>query len=116
VRAPGRMSDAVRDGTTHGPLACVEVDLIDIAPAPVLARLKRSDDRVTGAPEMSGGVLVRRAVAAAHVAANHAESEVNPRSATPQAVVAAVGARGDGADLVEVGASRNHSTERTPPR
>ena len=110
------MSGAVRDRTTHEPIACVEVDLIDIAPTPVLARLKRSDDRVTGAPEMSGGVLVRRAVAAAHVAANHAESEVNPRSASPQAVLAAVAARGDGADLVEMRAAGSHTGEGTPSR
>jgi hypothetical protein len=71
---------------------------------------------VTGTPEMSGGVLVRRAVAAAHVAANHAESEVNPRSAGPQAVLAAVAARGDGADLVEMRAASSHTAEGTPSR
>jgi hypothetical protein len=51
---------------------------------------------------MGGGMLVRRAVAAADVTAGHAESEVHPRAAHPKAVLAAVAAGCDLVDLVEM--------------
>src|ERR1700682_1366413 len=101
------------DGAAHRPFAGVEHHLVDVAPAPVLARLKRSDDRVAGATEVSGSVLVRRAVAAAHMAAGHAESKMNPDGADLQAVFTTVGVGGDGADLIEMGTRGNHSVERT---
>src|ERR1700674_1361925 len=79
-----------------------EIQLIDVAPAPVLARLKGPHDRVAGPLEMCSCVLVRRVVAAAHVPADHAEAQVHPPATHPQAVFAAVGAGGDFADLIDV--------------
>src|SRR5690242_4580452 len=49
-----------------------ECELVDIAPAPVLARLGRPRDRVGCLARMPRRVLVRRAVAAANRAAGHA--------------------------------------------
>jgi hypothetical protein len=55
-----------------------------------------------GLVEMRGRVLVRGAVAAADVTTLHAEPEVHPRAAHPQAVLASVGTGRDLADLVEM--------------
>jgi hypothetical protein len=50
--------------------------LIDVAPAPVLARLEGLNNRVRGALEMSSRVPVRRGVAAADVTAGQAKPQV----------------------------------------
>ena len=63
---------------------------------------------MSGLVEMRCRVLVRRAVTAADVTARHAEPEVHPRPAHPQAVLAPVGARFDLADLVEMAANFDH--------
>src|SRR5262249_40253793 len=52
------------------------------------------------------GVPVGRRVAAAHVAARHADAEMHPAIARAQAVLAAAGTRPDAADLSEVAAAR----------
>ena len=54
--------------------------------------------------DMGRGVLVGRVVAAAHVTAAQAQSQVDPPAADPEAVLAAVGGGRDVLDLVQVGA------------
>jgi hypothetical protein len=62
---------------------------------------------MAGSAEMGGGVLVLRVVAATHMAAHHAQAQVDPRITETQAVFATVGAWRDRFDLIKVGA-RNH--------
>ena len=52
--------------------AALNLHLVDVAPAPVFARLERLDDRVVGRPKVLGGVFVRRRVAAADMPARQA--------------------------------------------
>src|SRR5690606_29192674 len=59
------------------------------------------------------GVAVGGAVAAPDVPAGHADAEVHPGCADPQAVLAAVAGRGDVLDGVEVSARVSHLL---PPR
>src|SRR5438309_10939066 len=96
--------DAVRDATADRPAGRLEPQLVDVAPAPVFARLEGPDDRVLRAVEVGCRMLALRVVAAAHMPAGHAQPQVDPGTADLQAVLAAVGARGDLTDLVEVGA------------
>jgi hypothetical protein len=46
--------------------------LVNVAPAPVLARFERLNDRVRGAVKMFSSVPVRRGVTAAHMTAGQA--------------------------------------------
>src|SRR5438552_1706015 len=85
-------------GMRRGGWRAVELEeqLVGIAPPPVLAGLVRTDERVVGMPGPVGGcVPVRRVVAAADVAAGHAEAEVDPPATGAQAVLAPVARRGD---------------------
>ncbi len=50
----------------------LEHDLIDVAPAPVFARLEGLDDRVIGRMEVFGRVLVLRGVATANMPTDEA--------------------------------------------
>jgi hypothetical protein len=79
-------------------------ELIDVAPAPVLARLEGLDDRMVGAPEVSGGMTVLGGVAAAHVAAGQALAKVDPGVAHRQALFASGGAGRHITDLIQVSA------------
>jgi hypothetical protein len=74
--------------------------LIDVAPSPILAGLEALYDRMVGAVEVGGGVLPDGAVAAAHVAALKAQSEMHPLLADFQALLASV--RGAGLDVMNV--------------
>jgi hypothetical protein len=76
-----------------GRLREVDLDFVNEAPAPVFAGLEGAHDRVLGAVEMLGGVLVLGRVAAADVAALHAQAEVDPGVAHLQALFAALGVR-----------------------
>src|SRR5438552_9363343 len=87
----------------------IEVHLIYLAPAPLLARLERFDDGVTALVEVLGGVLVLRVVAAAHVPTGHTEAKVYPCIPHLQAVFAAVRAGPNVSYLVKVGALRVHN-------
>jgi hypothetical protein len=69
--------------------------LVHIAPTPILARLKRLDDRVTGRVEMLSRVPVWRGIAAADMAAGEAQAQMYPPTADPQAIFAAVSTRSD---------------------
>src|SRR5262249_44837149 len=83
--------------------------LVDVAPQPVLARLERPNDRVAGGVEVSGGVIGLGRVGAGAVAADQALAQVDQAVADLQAVLAAVRARGDVPDLVQVRAGcRGH--------
>src|SRR6266851_8184027 len=105
----------MRDAAAHRPAGGLELDLVGVAPTPVFARLESPDDRMSGLVEMRGGVLVRRAVAAADMTTLHAEPKVHPRAAHAQAVLAAVGAGRDLVDLVEMRANV-HRIQRTTQR
>ncbi len=67
----------------------IQLDLIDITPAPILARLERFHDGVFGVMEMLGRVLILRRIAAANMAAFQAQAEMNPHVPAFQAFLAA---------------------------
>jgi hypothetical protein len=52
--------------------------IVYVTPAPIFARFERSHDGVLCFLEVLGGVLVFRRIAAADVAADFAEAQVNP--------------------------------------
>src|SRR5579884_3632371 len=79
-----------------------KLHLVDITPAPVLARLERFHDGVVGTVEMFGRVAVLRGIAATHVPADHAQAQVNPAIAGLQTVFAAPAVRLHVANLVRV--------------
>src|SRR4030095_1555953 len=82
---------------------------------------KRLSDRVFRGVEVRRRVPVRRRVAAAHVAADEAQPQVQPGVARLQAVLAPLGAGRDGADLAEVRVGQRQlrpraaSAESAPP-
>src|SRR3954470_2355930 len=85
----------------------LDEDLVDVAPAPVLARLDRPHDRVVAVAVVRRRVLVRRGVAARDVPAGEALPQVHPVAlADREAVGAALGGAGDDvlADRVEMAA------------
>jgi hypothetical protein len=57
---------------------------------------------------MLRGMFVRGRVAAAYMAAGHAQSQVNPRGADAQTVFTAVGAGGNLFDLIEMSTNVGH--------
>ena len=81
-------------------------DLVLVAPAPVLPRLERADDRMLGRPRVRRGMAVRRGITASDVPTRQTETQVNPPAPDPQAVLAprnALRERGH-LDRVEMGA------------
>jgi hypothetical protein len=84
---------------------------IDVAPAPLLIRLERLDDRMTARAEVLRRVLISRAIATADVPARHTESQVHPSVARLQTVFAAARARRHVAYLIQMRASH-----LSPPR
>src|SRR5207249_3659465 len=95
-----------------------ERDLVGVAPAPVLARLERADDRVRRCVMVGGRMAVGRVVAAADVTARQTDAEMEPLAAAAQAVLAAVHLGGEFThlDLVEMGAGArrgSHAGERS---
>ena len=67
----------------------VDFHRIDVAPLPVLARLKRLDDRVVGSVIVFGGMFVLRTVATAHMATGEAKAQMNPAISHLQALFTA---------------------------
>jgi hypothetical protein len=63
---------------------------------------------VRGRVKVFRGVFVRRRVAAAYVAAGHAEAQVHPLGADAQAIFTSVGAGRDFFDLIEMSADFWH--------
>ena len=65
-------------GRMVGALLEVDHKLVNVAPAPALAGLDGTHDRVFGGVEMLGGVLVFGGVAAGDVPAEQALAEMHP--------------------------------------
>jgi hypothetical protein len=107
---------AVGDRSSDQPLAGVQSDFVDVAPTPILFRLERLQDRMSGSAEMGGGVLVFGAVTATYVTAHHAQPQVDPRIADTQAVFASIRAWRDRFDLIEVGAGHRPTSLRRSAR
>jgi hypothetical protein len=83
------------------PAPGIEDDLVDVAPPPILPRLEGADDRVLRGVEVLAGVPVLGVIAAADVAADHAQPQMDPGVAQRQALLAPLRrARGDFADLI----------------
>jgi hypothetical protein len=74
--------------------------LIRVAPSPMLARLKRLDDRMLSCKKVFGGMLVLRAIAAAHMTAAETETQLDPCVSSFQAVLATLRARRDVVNLI----------------
>jgi hypothetical protein len=55
-----------------------EENLILVTPAPILAGLKRFNDRMAGQVGMFGSVLILRVIATAHVPAGLTQAQMNP--------------------------------------
>lgn len=83
----------------NSPSGVSDLHLIDVTPAPVLARFVRLHDGMLSVMEVLGGVFVRRAIATADVTADETHAQVDPPGADFQALFAAVGRRGDVANL-----------------
>ena len=71
-----------------------------VAPHPVLARFQRLYNRMLRSVKMLGGMFVLRGIAATHVAAFKAKSQMDPGVAHFQTLFAALGVRGDLLDFV----------------
>jgi hypothetical protein len=80
----------------------LKLDLIDIAPSPVLARFQGPYDRVLDSMEVFRRMLVFGIIATADVSARHAKAEMDPRVAHFQAVLTSARARRDIVDLIEM--------------
>src|SRR5687767_3660301 len=97
----------------------LDVQLVDIAPAPVLATLEAADDGMPCLVKVLRGVSVRRVVTATDVAAAQAESQVDPAAADLETFLAPLGRpRLDVADLAQMRAHFVHDSSsivRRPP-
>src|SRR4029077_4111579 len=83
--------------------------LVGVAPPPVLSGLIGADQRVVVVRgPVRRGVAIRRAVAASDVPAVHAQAQVHPPSADPEAVLAPVARWCHLADGPEVAAGVGH--------
>jgi hypothetical protein len=83
--------------------------LIDIAPLPILSRLKGTYDGMLGPMEMLGGMLIDRIVATADVTATQAKSQMNPLVPHLQTLLAAFWGPGlNGFDLVKMVTFEGH--------
>src|SRR5581483_4522457 len=106
--SPGRLSLVARYEPEH--------QLVHVAPAPVLAGFRRADERVPARVEVGCGVLARRVVATADVAALLAHPQVYPAHPEGEAFLAARDVLGqlEEADGVEMAARGGHGQETTP--
>ena len=80
----------------------VKLNLIQVAPAPILSRLERTNDGVTCGVIMLRRMFVLRRVAASDAAANHAKAQVDPYIAHLQAFFASPCVRFDILNLVDM--------------
>jgi len=60
-----------------------ESHLVDVAPAPVFARLERADDRMLRGLCVRSRVAVRRVIAAADVTASRTDAQMQPSRQLP---------------------------------
>src|SRR5215218_6148351 len=86
----------------------VEQHFVDIAPAPTFRRIVPFDHGMAGGVEVRGGVLVRRIVAAADMAAAAADPQMQPLASAFQALLATERARRDGLNAGDVAAALGH--------
>ena len=104
-RAPSRL---LNGSTESRPTSSSRADsaqeyFVDVAPRPIFAGLKRSDDRMLCGVKMFGGMAIRRGVAAADMSAGQAKPEVDPGGPHLQTFLTAVRAGNDVVvNLVEV--------------
>src|SRR5208282_4277245 len=82
----------------------IQLDFIDIAPAPAFAGFDGLHDRVLRGVEVLRRMLVLRGVAAAHIAAGQAESQMNPSVAQFEAFGASGALRLHVSNLAHMGA------------
>jgi hypothetical protein len=80
----------------------IEEELVDVTPPPVLTRLEGLNDGMIGRVEMLGGMLILRIVAAADMSTDETDTQMHPGVPHFQALLAAIGARGDLSYLVKV--------------
>ncbi len=111
-----RLSVVTRDRTVVRRLAVGEIEhhFVDEAPAPALRRIIALDDRMARGVKMFGRVLVRGIVAASHMPARSAESEMNPDIAALEAFLAAERAWADVANGVQMRACFRHCCSLDP--
>ena len=83
-------------------------DTICITPHPILTRLERPNNRMSGSMVMPGGVPVLRRVAASDMAAAQADPEMHPGVTGREAFSAATRAGGDLLDRIEMCACVRH--------
>jgi hypothetical protein len=86
----------------------VEKDLVRVTPAPALRRVISLDDQMMSRPIVARRVAARRLIAATHMSAGAADSQMNPGAAGLEAFLAAARARGDFLDGVEMRAFVTH--------
>jgi hypothetical protein len=92
-------------------LELFEEELIDVAPAPLFARLQGFYYRVLGRVKVLGRMFVLGGIAAAYVAANLAKPQVHPTVAHLQTFLAALGrARAYVLYLIQMLALRAHTS------
>jgi hypothetical protein len=82
----------------HVGVQSLQIDFVDVAPAPVFATLGGLDEGMAGLVEVGAGVAVFRRVATAHLAAFQAHAQVDPGIAGLEAFFAAPGV---GLDLLQ---------------
>src|SRR5580698_9715586 len=71
----------------------VDVDLVDVAPAPIFSGLDRAHDRMTFGVEVGCGMTVLGRIAAANLAALQAHAEMDPGVSDLETFLAALGMR-----------------------
>jgi hypothetical protein len=82
----------------------VQLKLIDIAPAPTLAGLKRLHDRMCGVMKVLRRMFVFRGIATAHVPALEAQPQMNPTIPHFQTLLTPASARRDLPNLIKMDA------------
>src|SRR4051812_49600999 len=85
VRTASKVASGLFALILHG----IELDLIDVAPAPILPRLGGFHDGMSSRVEVFRRVLVLGGIAATDVAARQAEPEMHPLVPGCQALLAA---------------------------
>jgi hypothetical protein len=86
-------------------LTQVDHHLIDITPPPRIGRVIAFHHRMTGLVKMRGGMFARRIIAAADMTADATDAQMNPPAIFLETFLATIGARRDGRELTEVGAT-----------
>jgi hypothetical protein len=89
----------------------IEIDLVDITPAPAFGRVITLDDRVAGRVEMLGRVAIGGIVATPDVAAGATDAQMDPPGPGLEAFLAPIGARRDIRDRRIMRARIGHGAE-----